>query len=167
MTTEQNQTYNLSIYVNNRPGVLARVAQTFSRRGFNIESLVVSAASDGNFSRMTITAKGDRASLEQVIQQCNKLVDVIACNEHLDAEVVARELALVKVAADPDKRAELLQIADHFAAKTADMTEHSMIFQLTGSAKKIDAMVELLRKFKIVELVRTGKVLMARGEKRT
>jgi len=166
-TTDHNQTYNLSIYVNNRPGVLARIAQTFSRRGFNIESLVVSAAADGNFSRMTITAQGDRAGLEQVIQQCHKLVDVIACNEHFDADVVARELALVKVAADPDKRTELLQIADHFAAKTVDMTERSMIFQLTGSAKKIDAMVELLRKFKIIELVRTGKVLMARGEKLT
>lgn len=166
MTTD-NKTHNLSIYVNNRPGVLARIAQTFSRRGFNIESLVVSPAADGHFSRMTITAKGEREALEQVIQQCTKLVDVIECNEHFDEDVVARELTLVKVRADAENRTALLQIADHFNAKTADMSEGAMIFQITGSSGKTDAMVDLLRKYGIIELVRTGKVLMARGEKST
>ena len=96
--------HNLSIYVANRPGALARIAQTFSRRGFNIESLVVSAGATGDFSRMTITAKGDESGLEQIIMQCSKLVDVLACREHTDEEVVARELALVKVAVDSHQR---------------------------------------------------------------
>lgn len=160
-------TYNLSIFVANRPGALVRIAQAFSRRGFNIESLVVSPGTTADFSRMTITAKGDRAGLEQIIMQCSKLVDVMACREHSDEEVVARELALVKVAVDSGQRGDVLQIADHFRAKTVDLTETSMVLEATGGSQKLDAMVELLRKFKIVELVRTGKVIMARGEGQT
>ena len=160
-------THNLSIYVANRPGALARIAQTFSRRGFNIESLVVSPGATGDFSRMTITAKGDAANLNQIIMQCSKLVDVLACREHADEEVVARELALVKVAVDGSQRGEVLQIADHFRAKTVDLSEKSMVLEATGGSEKLDAMVELLRKFRIVELVRTGKVIMARGEQET
>ena len=160
-------THNLSIYVANRPGALVRIAQAFSRRGFNIESLVVSPGATGDFSRMTITAKGDRAGLEQIIMQCSKLVDVLACREHSNEEVVARELALVKVAAEGAQRGEVLQIADHFRAKTVDLSEKSIVIEATGSSDKIDAMVDLLRKFKIIELVRTGKVIMARGERET
>ena len=160
-------THNLSIFVANRPVALARIAQTFSRRGFNIESLVVSPAANSDLSRMTITAKGREAGLEQIIMQCNKLVDVLACREHTDEEVVARELALVKVAADSTRRAEVLQIADHFRAKTVDLADKSIVLEATGSSEKIDAMVDLLRKFKIIELVRTGKVIMARGERET
>ena len=165
----KNQTlpHNLSIYVANRPGALARIAQTFSRRGFNIESLVVSPGASDDFSRMTITARGDDAGLEQVIMQCSKLVDVLACREHTDEEVVAREMALVKVAADPSQRGEVLQIADHFHAKTVDLCDKSIVLETTGSSEKLDAMVDLLRKFKIIELVRTGKVIMARGERQT
>ena len=159
--------HNLSIYVANRPGALARIAQTFSRRGFNIESLVVSAGATGDFSRMTITAKGDEAGLEQVIMQCSKLVDVLACREHNEEEVVARELALVKVAVDGGQRGEVLQIADHFRAKTVDLADKSIVMEATGSSEKLDALVNLLRKFKIIELVRTGKVIMARGERET
>ena len=99
--------------------------------------------------------------------QCSKLVDVMACREHSDEEVVARELALVKVAVDSGQRGDVLQIADHFRAKTVDLTETSMVLEATGGSQKLDAMVELLRKFKIVELVRTGKVIMARGEGQT
>ena len=160
-------THNLSIYVANRPGALVRIAQAFSRRGFNIESLVVSPGATGDFSRMTITAKGDAANLGQIIQQCSKLVDVLACREHNDEEVVARELALVKVAADSAQRGEVLQIADHFRAKTVDLADKSIVLEATGSSEKLDAMVDLLRKFKIIELVRTGKVIMARGERET
>lgn len=160
-------THNLSIYVANRPGALVRIAQAFSRRGFNIESLVVSPGATGDFSRMTITASGDTAGLEQIIMQCSKLVDVLACREHSDEEVVARELALVKVATDGTHRAEVLQIADHFRAKTVDLADKSIVLEATGSSEKLDAMVDLLRKFKIIELVRTGKVIMARGERET
>ena len=166
--SKEQLAHNLSIYVANRPGALARIAQTFSRRGFNIESLVVSAAgTNGDFSRMTITAKGDEAGLEQVIMQCSKLVDVVACREHNDEEVVAREMALVKVAVEGGQRGEVLQIADHFRAKTVDLSDKSIVLEATGSSEKLDAMVNLLRKFHIIELVRTGKVIMARGERET
>ncbi|MDR0993419.1 MAG: acetolactate synthase small subunit [Verrucomicrobiota bacterium] len=160
-------THNLSVYVANQPGALARIAQTFSRRGFNIESLVVSPGKTEDFSRMTITVKGAEDSLAQVIQQCSKLVDVIACREHTDEEVVSRELALVKLAVMAEQRAEVLQIADHFHAKTVDLAEGAMVLEATGSSPKLDAMVGLLRKFTIVELVRTGKVIVARGERET
>ena len=159
--------HTLSVLVENKPGVLARISGLFSRRGFNIESLVVSPAANSDLSRMTITAKSSEAGLEQIIMQCNKLVDVLACREHTDEEVVARELALVKVAADSTRRAEVLQIADHFRAKTVDLADKSIVLEATGSSEKIDAMVDLLRKFKIIELVRTGKVIMARGERET
>lgn len=161
------RTHNLSIFVANRPGALVRIAQAFSRRGFNIESLVVSPGARGDFSRMTITAKGNLEGLEQIIKQCTKLVDVIACREHSDEEVVARELALVKVAIDPEHRELVLQIADHFHAKTVDFNENSLVLEATGSSEKLDAMVNLLRKYKIIELVRTGKVIMARGDRQT
>ncbi|NLB65628.1 MAG: acetolactate synthase small subunit [Lentisphaerae bacterium] len=160
-------THNLSIFVANRPGALVRIAQAFSRRGFNIESLVVSPGARSGFSRMTITAKGDDAGLDQIIMQCSKLVDVLACRKHTDEEVVARELALVKLAVNSAERGEVLQIADHFRAKTVDFSDTSIVLEATGGSEKLDAMVELLRKFKIVELVRTGKVIMARGEKAT
>ena len=116
---------------------------------------------------MTITAKGDESGLEQIIMQCSKLVDVLACREHTDEEVVARELALVKVAVDSHQRGEVLQIADHFRAKTVDLSEKSIVLEATGSSEKLDAMVDLMRKYKIIELVRTGKVIMARGERET
>ena len=94
-------------------------------------------------------------------------MDVIACREHSDEEVVARELALVKVAIDPEHRELVLQIADHFHAKTVDFNENSLVLEATGSSEKLDAMVNLLRKYKIIELVRTGKVIMARGDRQT
>lgn len=160
-------THNLSVYVANRPGALARIAQTFSRRGFNIESLVVSPGKTAELSRMTITVKGEEAGLEQVIQQCSKLVDVVACREHGDSEVVSRELALVKIRATAASRGEILQIADYFRAKTVDMAEHAMVLEITGTPDKIDAMIALLRKFGIEELIRTGKVIVARGDRET
>ena len=161
------RTHNLSIYVANRPGALARIAQTFSRRGFNIESLVVSPGKTAELSRMTITVKGEEAGLEQVIQQCSKLVDVVACREHDDAEVVSRELALVKIRVEAPRRAEVLQIAEYFRAKTVDMAEQAMVLEITGIPDKIDAMIALLRKFGIEELIRTGKVIVARGDRET
>ena len=162
-----NNIHTLSIYVANKPGVLARVAHVFARRGFNIDSLVVSSSMDGNFSRMTITAKGDPSVLEQVIQALKKLIDVIHCVDHTGESVVVKEMGLVKIAVGPEQRTEVLQIADHFKAKTVDMTEKSMILMTTGDTEKLDAMINLLKKFKIVELVRTGKVVMARGEEET
>lgn len=163
----ENQTHTLSLYVANKPGVLARIAQVFARRGFNIDSLVVSPTVDGNYSRMTITAKGDAAGLNQIMEAAKKLVDVIHCTDHTGENTVDKELALVKVLAGPEERTEVLQIADHFGAETVDLTENSMILMITGDTEKVDALFKLLQKFKIVELVRTGKVVMARGSEET
>ncbi len=155
--------HTLSVYVANRPGVLARIAQTFSRRGFNIESLVVSPAVDGHFSRMTIGVSGDPDGLEQIIKQVSKLIDVLACTDHTYDDVVVKEMGLIKIAVRSDSRGEALQIAEHFGCKTVDLTEQSLMLQVVGDPAKIDALVEMVEKFKVIEIVRTGKVLMARG----
>ena len=162
--SQQSGVHTLSVYVANKPGVLARVAQVFARRGYNIESLVVSSALDGTFSRMTIGLSGNPDGLEQIIKQTSKLIDVLRCVDHSDDEAVIKELALIKVGVDASARAEALQIAEHFGCKTVDLTESSMILQCTGNSEKVDALIDMLRKFRIIELVRTGKVLMARGD---
>ena len=160
-------THTLSVFVANKPGVLARVAQVYARRGFNIDSLVVSASKDGEFSRMTITLQGSEAGLDQIIKQTNKLVDVIHCMDHSDDNAVVRELALVKIKVDREDRAEALQVSEHFGCKTVDLTATSMIIMATGASDKLDACIGMLGQFEIVELVRTGKVVMARGEGET
>lgn len=161
------QVHTLSVYVTNKPGVLARIAQTFSRRGFNIESLVVSPAIDGHFSRMTIGVSGDPDGLDQIIRQVSKLIDVLHCTDHTFDDVVIKEMGLVKVAVNADERGEALQIAEHFGCKTVDLTPTSMMLQAVGDPAKIDALIGMLGKFRIIELVRTGKVLMARGDRET
>ncbi|MBN2344568.1 MAG: acetolactate synthase small subunit [Deltaproteobacteria bacterium] len=166
MSFEQH-THTLSVYVANRPGVLARIAQVFSRRGYNIESLVVSPANDGDFSRMTIGLSGASEGLEQIVRQVGKLVDVISCMEHADDTAVVRELALVKVRVEAERRMEVLQIVEHFACKTVDLTDTSMIIMSTGASEKVAAFIRMIRSFEVVELVRTGKVLMARGDQPT
>jgi acetolactate synthase-1/3 small subunit len=159
--------HTLSVYVSNKPGVLARVAQTFSRRGYNIESLVVSPAIDGHFSRMTIGVSGETDGLDQIIRQVSKLIDVLHCTDHTDDAVVVKEMGLIKIAIAAEDRGEALQIAEHFGCKTVDLTETSMILQAVGDPAKIDALVEMVEKFKVIELVRTGKVLLARGAETT
>jgi acetolactate synthase-1/3 small subunit len=159
--------HTLSVYVSNKPGVLARIAQVFARRGFNIESLVVSPAMDGKFSRMTIGISGNPGMLDQIIKQVSKLIDVISCKDHTGDEAVVRELALVKIRCGADRRSEALQIVEHFACKTVDLTEKSMIIMATGASDKVDAFVRMIKAFDVVELVRTGKVLMVRGEQPT
>ncbi|MCS6770523.1 MAG: acetolactate synthase small subunit [Kiritimatiellae bacterium] len=156
--------HTISVYVANKPGVLARIAQVFARRGYNIESLVVSPAMDGNFSRMTIGLSGSPEGMEQIIKQTSKLIDVLRCTDHTDDNAVVKELALVKVRVGAEQRAEVLQIGEHFGCKTVDLTETSLILQCTGNSEKIDALIGMLGKFRIIELVRTGKVLMARGD---
>ena len=160
-------THTLSVVVANKPGVLARIAHVFARRGFNIDSLVVSSSMEGAVSRMTITALGDPALLQQIIEQVKKLVDVIHCTDHTGEDVVIKEMALVKVHVGPEARGEVLQIAAHFDAGSVDLTETSIILMVTGDSDKLESMLGLLKKFKIIELCRTGKVVMARGEKPT
>ncbi len=159
--------HTLSVYVANKPGVLARIAQVFARRGFNIDSLVVSSSMDGKFSRMTVTAIGNPEGLDQIIAQVNKLVDVIHCVDHTGENAVVRELALIKIGADAEERSGVLQIAEHFKCKTVDLTENSIILMATGDTEKVDALVKMMSQYKIIELVRTGKVVMARGNEET
>lgn len=156
--------HTLSVYVSNKPGVLARIAQCFARRGFNIESLVVSPAMDGQFSRMTIGVSGNPDGLEQIIKQVSKLIDVLRCTDHTGDEAVTKELAMIKIAVGAGDRSEALQVGEHFGCKNVDLTETSMILMCTGNSEKIDALVRMLAKFHIIELVRTGKVVMARGD---
>lgn len=166
-TIDSTASHTLSVFVANKPGVLARVAQVYARRGFNIDSLVVSASKDGEFSRMTITLLGSEDGLDQIIKQTNKLVDVIHCTDHSDDNAVVRELALVKIKVDRKERADALQVSEHFGCKTVDLTTSSMIIMATGASDKLDACIAMLDQFEIVELVRTGKVVMARGGEET
>jgi acetolactate synthase-1/3 small subunit len=159
--------HTLSVYVSNKPGVLARIAQTFSRRGYNIESLVVSTAMDGKFSRMTIGVSGAIEGLGQIIKQVDKLVDVLQCTDHTFDDAVTKEMGLVKIAVGTEGRGEALQIAEHFGCKTVDLTDESIILQVIGDPAKLDALMGMLQKFRIIEVVRTGKVLMSRGAKTT
>ena len=154
--------HTISLFVANKPGVLLRIALIFSRRGFNIESLVVSSALDGRFSRMTITAKGDPKTLEQIIKQANKLIDVLHATDHIDEDCIEQELAMIKVKTC-DNRSEVLQIVRHFKAETVDLSEESLVIQSTGRSDKIDAMIDMLKKFEILEIVRSGKMAMKRG----
>ncbi|HAE19403.1 MAG: acetolactate synthase small subunit [Verrucomicrobiaceae bacterium TMED137] len=157
----------LSILVNNSPGVLMRICQVFSRRAYNIDSLVVSEGRTGAFSRMTIDISGNPQGLEQIIKQVNKLIDVIHCFEHTAENSVVREMLLVKIIADKDERSAALQVIEHFAGKTVDMSPNSMIAMFTGTTSKIDAVVLMLGQFEVIETIRTGKVVVARGSQAT
>jgi acetolactate synthase-1/3 small subunit len=159
--------HSISVLVSNKPGALVRIALVFSRRGYNIDSLVVSPTIDNSVSRMNIVARGNPEILAQIIQQLEKLVDVIQAKDHTRQNVVEKELLLLKVLCKVEDRTELLQLCSHFKAHTVDLTENSMIMQITGSSEKIDSMVSLCKKFNIVEFVRTGKIIMMRGEDRT
>jgi acetolactate synthase I/III small subunit len=155
--------HTISLFVNNKPGVLVRVALVFSRRGFNIESLVVSPAAEGRFSRMTITCSGASEDLEQVVKQLAKLVDVVHAMDHTGDQSYEVEIALVKLETPLDERTQILQIAEHYKARVVDYGPESMMLQVHGSSEKLDAFIALLRPFELRELVRSGKLLMARG----
>ena len=159
--------HTLSVFVNNKAGVLMRICQVFARRGYNIDSLVVSQGRNKQFSRMTIGISGDPAGLEQIILQVPKLVDVIHCVEHTKDDSVDKELLLVKVLVGKKDRTEALQIIDHYDGQTVDLTPTSMIAMIYGASSKIDAVITMFSQFEIIETVRTGKVVMARGEQVT
>ena len=157
--------HTLSMFVNNKPGVLMRICQVFARRAYNIESLVVAQGRNPKYSRLTLGISGDPSGLEQIILQCHKLVDVIHCYEHTPGNTVVRELALIKVKiTDPVERTEILQIVEHFGGKTVDYSEASIVIRVEGPTSKLDAAIRLLNHYEIIETVRTGKVVMARGE---
>jgi len=157
--------HTISILVENQPGVLARVAGLFSRRGYNIESIAVGATEDPGISRMTIVVDGEKCNVEQITKNVHKLIEVLKVSDLTFDDMVARELALVKVTADAANRSEILQIVDIFRAKIVDVSERSVIVEVTGDERKVEAMVRMLRPFGIKELVRTGQIAMARGTK--
>src|SRR6185295_4382236 len=137
--TRVNQ-HSISLLVNNKPGVLIRIALVFSRRGYNIDSLVVSPAHNGKFARMNITASGEKKTLEQILKHLNRLIDVIHAKDHSDEVTVEKELALIKVNCPAEKRTEILQVVEHFKSQTADLSEDTLMIQVTGSTEKLDAM---------------------------
>ncbi len=155
--------HTIAVIVENKSGVLTRIAGLFSRRSFNIDSLSVGATDNPDYSRMTITVHGDKDVLEQVIKQLSKLINVIRVSELAPGESVERELAVIKVSADRESRSEIMQIVNIFRAKIIDVSAKSMIIETTGDEEKIDAIIQLLRQFGIKELARTGKVSMVRG----
>jgi acetolactate synthase-1/3 small subunit len=155
----------LAVLVENKPGVLARVAGLFSRRGYNIESLAVGVTDNPEISRITIVVKGNDHVVEQVTKQLNKLIDVIRVSDLEPAETIERELALFKVKINKDSRSEVMQIVDVFRAQIVDVGVTSLIVGVTGTEAKINAIEKLLRNFGIIEVARTGKIAMNRGAK--
>jgi acetolactate synthase-1/3 small subunit len=155
------------VFVNNKPGVLVRVALVFARRGFNIESLVVSPGVEDRFSRMTITVLGPQGRSRpggQAGGEARRRRHAIDHTAHLTYSV---EIALIKLACALEQRTPILQIAEHYKARVVDFGKDALILQAHGSSEKLDALIELLRPFSLVELVRSGKLLMARGERTT
>lgn len=157
--------HTISVLVENEFGVLTRVAGLFSGRGFNIESLSVAPTLDDSISRMTIVTSGDDRILEQITKQLNKLIDTIKVVDFTDSEYVERELALIKVQATEDTRAEILRIVDIFRGNVVDVTARSYTMEITGAPSKIQAVVDLLKPIGIQELVRSGPVVLGRGAK--
>ncbi len=154
-----------SVLVENEFGVLSRISGLFSGRGFNIESLSVAPTLDDSISRMTIVTSGDDQILEQITKQLNKLIDTIKVIDFTGQDYVERELALVKVTAEEETRAEVLRIVDIFRGKVVDVTPRSYTVEITGAPGKIDAIVELLRPMGIKEIVRSGPIVIGRGPK--
>lgn len=156
--------HTISVLVANKPGVLVRVASTFARRGFNIDSLVVSPTVDERFSRMTITAQGDLETLDQIIKQTAKLIDVLNVGEHDPERIIEKEMALFKVRYSPANKASLQKLMKQFHAGSVDTTESTMIVQVAGDTSSLDELELKLKKFGILEMVRSGKLAMARGK---
>ena len=154
----------IAVLVENKPGVLTRVSSLFRRRGFNIKSLAVGTTDREDISRMTIVVEGDEKIVEQVIKQLNKLIEVIKVSD-VTENSVSRELALIKVNAPPEKRSEIIEIANIFRGRIVDVARDSFIIEITGDKDKIDAFIDLMRQYGIKELARTGVISMARGSK--
>ena len=154
--------HTISVLVENKFGVLTRVAGLFSGRGYNIDTLNVGPTQDPNTSRMTIVTRGDDSTLEQIVKQLNKLIDVIEVMDFREGEYVDRELVLVKVAVDANTRAEVMQITDIFCAKIVDVQPKTVTVEITGDESKNEKFLELMKSFGILDLTRTGKVALPR-----
>ena len=154
--------HTISVLVENKFGVLTRVAGLFSGRGFNIDSLNVAPTQDATMSRMTIVTRGDEKTVDQIVKQLEKLVDSIQVLDFRDGEYVDRELVMIKVGVDPQSRAEVMQITDIFRAKIIDVQPKSLTIEITGDESKVEKFIELMKAFGILELTRTGKVALPR-----
>ncbi len=157
----------ISALVDNRPGVLARVASLFARRAYNIDALAVSITEDEEVSRMTITVTGDERTLDQICKQLGKLVDVRKVIDHTADMIVERELCLAKIKSSPQNRRDILDIVEIFRGDVIDVGNGTMVVQVTGDEQKIDAFVRIMAEFGIAEMVRTGRVVLARGVQQT
>lgn len=155
--------HTISVLVNDQPGVLQRVSGLFGRRGFNIESITVGQSEEIGLSRMVIVTLGDQHTLEQIEKQLYKLIDVIKVIDLGSKPMVARELALIKVAADPSERPEIMGVVETFRASVVDIGSTTLLVQVVGDTQKIDAMIELLKPYGIREISRTGVTAMIRG----
>ena len=154
--------HTISVLVENKFGVLTRVAGLFSGRGYNIDTLNVGPTQDPTASRMTIVTRGDDATLEQIVKQLNKLTDVMKVQDFREGEYVDRELVLVKVSVDSQTRAEVMQITDIFRAKIVDVQPKSLTIEITGNEGKVEKFLDLMKAFGVSEITRTGRVAMAR-----
>jgi acetolactate synthase-1/3 small subunit len=163
MSTSAVPTHTLSVLVEDKPGVLARVASLFSRRGYNIQSLAVGATEQKDMSRMTIVVSVDEAPLEQITKQLNKLINVIKIVEQDDDNSVSRELALIKVRADASTRSQVIEAVNLFRAKVVDVSTESLTIEATGTPAKLEAFLRVLEPYGIRELVQSGVVSLSRG----
>ncbi len=157
----------LTLLVENKPGVLARIAGLFSRRGFNIDTLAVGPTDDPTMSRITLTLDGALHPIDQVTKQLHKLVHVIKIRDLEPEDTVARELALFKISADSESRAEIMQFADIFRGKVIDVSKRSVTIEITGTGDKIEAFERMIRPFGLIEMVRTGEIAISRGRSET
>ena len=159
--------HTLSVLVEDKPGVLARIAGLFSRRGFNIDTLAVGPTDDPSVSRITLTLDGAVHPIDQVTKQLHKLINVLKIRDMEPEETIAREMALFKVSADGSNRAELMQLADIFRGRIIDVSNRTVTVELTGTADKIEGFENMVRPFGLVEMVRTGEIAIARGKTQT
>jgi acetolactate synthase I/III small subunit len=157
----------LSITVENKPGVLTRIAGLFARRGFNIDTLAVGPTDDDAISRITLTLDGAVHPMDQVTKQLHKLVNVLKIRDLEPDETLARELALFKISADPASRTEVMQICEIFRAKIVDVTKRSVVVEVTGTFEKVGAFERLVRPFGLIEVARTGEIATSRGRSET
>ncbi len=167
MNTPSKNIHTISFFVANKPGVLVRIAQVFARRGYNIDSLVVSPSFDPKYSRMTITAIGDLATLEQIIKQSAKLIDVLHVEEHTGVDAIDREFALVKVKYTPSNKKAITKLLKKYHAIVSHTSEGAAIIQQAGTSDELNALESELKKYGILEMVRSGKLVMAKGKKIT
>jgi acetolactate synthase-1/3 small subunit len=161
-----SQDHIISVLVENKSGVLAKISGLFSRRGFNIESLSVGPTEDEKISRITLVVNAEIHSIEQLVKQLYKLINVIKIQELDPSDIVERELVLIKVSTDNNTRAEILEIVNIFRVNIVDVSKKSLVIEITGNSRKIQGLEDLLRPYGILEFVRTGKIACSRGRKK-